>query len=80
MGEDYCTDTESIECIEFYREHPAEFVEKCFGVKLTPYQKMALTKTTSQSQVGITYWNGTKQKYAHVLFEMMKELLHFCER
>lgn len=77
MDENYCTDTESIECIEFYREHPAEFVEKCFDVKLTPYQKMALTKTASQSQVGITYWNGAKQKYAHVLFEIMKRASSF---
>jgi len=58
--------------VHFYREHPAEFVEKCFGVKLTPYQKMALTKTASQSQTGITCWNRTNQKYAYALFEIIR--------
>lgn len=57
-----------------YREHPAEFVEKYFGVKLTPYQKMILTKITNQSQVEITCWNRVNQTYVYALFAVIKTL------
>lgn len=30
--------------IRYYREHPAEFVEKYFGCELYPYQKEMLNK------------------------------------
>ena len=63
------------ETIRFYKEHPAEFVEECFGVKLAPYQKIAFEKLASQSQMEFICWNRVNKKYSYALTEIIRALL-----
>lgn len=51
------------EKIKYYREHPEEFVEECFDIKLLPFQKEMIQKYNNENYItrytsyNKTFWN-----------------------
>ena len=65
---------ELIQRYEYWKEHPAEFAEEVFGLKLLPYQKKILEAITDE-KVYTTYLLPARRCHVRNLMTLTEYLL-----
>lgn len=63
--------------VEYWREHPDEFAEEVFGLKLFPYQKKIIKDICGSSKRYIPmYSRSSSRAQALTLFTILRSMLY----